>query len=344
MAIAFKQILKKTVFWIVAAIFVVLVLAVMLSLGEHVKGQYKTGVTFRYLYAQNQLKLDWKKTYISMLDDLRVRNIRLPVYWDDIEKNKGEFDFSSVDFQVHQAEQRDAKIILAIGRRAPGWPECHIPDWASKETWDEQQKSLMFTLDKIINRYKGSSALQAWQVENEPFLTKFGLCPQYPVAKYLDQEIALVKAIDPKHPIITTDSGELSVWLFAASRGDIFGSTLYRNVYVDRYERYLKYYLPPIFFRAKKGLVHLFHPKKEILNIELQAEPWTHQSVVDTSFTEQEITFKSGDLLKNLNFAHDSGFSQVYLWGVEYWYWAAENKHPEFLQEAKEIFQTAGNN
>lgn len=329
----------KIFFYSLAGLIAAAVIIIIgLSLTEHpANPPYVYGVTFRYPYAQ-ALGLNWKSVYISMFNDLHIKNIRIPVYWDEIEKQKGRLDFSNLDFEVGQAQANHAQIILAVGRRVPGWPECHIPSWVQNENWDQRQADLMSEITTVVNRYKDNSSLQYWQVENEPFLVKFGLCPQYDVAGYLDQEIALIKKLDPKHRIIVTDSGELSIWIRAADRADIFGSTVYRKVYSSTFHGYINYHWPSIIFRAKEGFVHLFNPGKEIINIELQGEPWTTKGIPNTSFAEQAKTFPKGALTANLNFAHQAGFSTTYFWGVEYWYWAASHGHPEFLQEAKQIF------
>ncbi len=78
----------------------------------------KYGVTFSPKFAES-LNLDWKETYLKVLDDLKVRNLRLPTYWDD--------DLSKVDFMLSEAGKRSAKVILVLGARQPRWPECHIP-------------------------------------------------------------------------------------------------------------------------------------------------------------------------------------------------------------------------
>src|SRR3989344_8838150 len=89
------------------------------------------GVTFSTLQAE-QLGLDWQSVYIAMLDDLKVRDIRIPAYWQRVEPKKDTYDWSELDFQITEARARDAHVILAVGRRLPRWPECHIPDWAQK--------------------------------------------------------------------------------------------------------------------------------------------------------------------------------------------------------------------
>jgi hypothetical protein len=310
-----------------------------LALTQH-KAQepFTYGVTYRYPYAK-ALGLDWKQNYTSMLQDLNVKHIRIPVYWNEVEREQGKYDFSNVDFQMNEASKNGAKVILAIGRRVPGWPECHIPDWAQNIPMDQQQEHVQKEITEIVNRYKSAPALQYWQVENEPFLTQFGKCPEYDVAKYLDAEISLVRFLDPNHQVIVTDSGELSIWIRAANRADVFGSTLYRKVYADSFGRYVNYHWPAIFFRSKEGFVRLFHKDKPIINIELQAEPWTTKGITSTDFEEQAITFTKGSLTENVEFAHKSGFDTTYFWGVEYWYWAEKQGHPEFLQEARNYFK-----
>ncbi len=328
--------LKKVLIWLGIIIGLPLIIFLVFSqISPAAQPPYTYGVTFRYPYAQ-VLKLDWHDVYQRLFSELHIDHVRIPVYWDRVEKIPGHYEFGDLDYQVHIAQARGAKIILAVGRRVPGWPECYTPDWAAKLSFAEQQQHLLAEITQVVNRYKDDPALEYWQVENEPFLTSFGICPKFDVATALDQEIALVKQLDPHHKIVVTDSGELSTWVPAARRADVFGSTLYRRVYTEKLNRYINYHLPPEFFRAKMTLVHLFRRSIPIINIELQAEPWT-PGLDMTSFETQAITYPVDSLVANVNFAHQSGFSTTYLWGVEYWYWAAAHGHPEFLQEAKTL-------
>lgn len=77
------------------------------------------GVTFSRFKAE-ELKLDWRETYLAILDDLKVKHLRLGAYWDDIETQSGQYDFSNLDWQIEEAEKHGAQIILAIGFRLPG--------------------------------------------------------------------------------------------------------------------------------------------------------------------------------------------------------------------------------
>ena len=91
--------------------------------------QVEYGVTFSPQYAK-YLGLNWKEIYIKMLDELKVDRLRLPSYWEDIEKQRGNFNFEDEDFMLDEAGKRGAKIILVVGVRQPRWPECHLPSWA----------------------------------------------------------------------------------------------------------------------------------------------------------------------------------------------------------------------
>ena len=67
------------------------------------------GATYSKEYAQS-LGLDWKKAYTAVLDDLGIRLLRIPAYWDEIEPRPGQYDFSDVDWQLAEAGWRGARL------------------------------------------------------------------------------------------------------------------------------------------------------------------------------------------------------------------------------------------
>ena len=277
--------------------------------------------------------LDWREAYIAILDDLKPEALRLPIYWQDVEPEPGKYKFDDYDWMVKEAEKRNIKLVLVIGQKLPRWPECHLPNWAVNLDGKNKQDSLLKLITELVGRYKNSSNLWFWQVENEPFLP-FGECVNYD-GSFLDQEIELVRREDPKHQIIVTDSGELSIWFQAAKRADVFGTTMYRVVYKEPIG-YFKYPLPPKFFWFKANLVHLFYPGKLIIVSELQAEPWGPKLIYDISLAEQEKSMNLKQFRDNIEYARAVGFPEVYLWGAEWWYWMrTKHQRPEFWQEAK---------
>lgn len=277
------------------------------------------GVSFDPYYA-SALGLDPQTTYNAILDDLKVSHLRLTAHWDKIEPVHGNYDWSMLDWQMVQASRRGRKIILTIGQKLPRWPECYRPVWVNELPADEQEAALMAFVQAAVERYRDTVAIQWWQVENEPMVSWFGEGCPVPDAKRLEREVALVRQLDSR-PILITDSGELSLWLKAAKRGDILGTTLYRTVW-NRSLGYIHWFLPPSYYWLKAAIVKQLTGVDKIIVSELQTEPWSPTGkVIDLSAYERDESMSVDRLQSNLIFAADAGFDTVYLWGAEWWYW-----------------------
>jgi len=283
------------------------------------------------------LGLDTKETYLALLDELNVRDVKISVHWDELQPDSlYDYNFDDIDWQIREAEKRNVNIVLAIGMKTPRWPECHLPQWARNQSKVEQQESITRMITALVERYKSSKAVTAWQVENEPFLN-FGACPWYDES-FLRKEVALVKDIDPSRPVIVTDSGEISFWLKPASvGGDIVGVTTYRRVWQDSLKFYFDYFFPPVYYQRRAELVNLIF-KKKVIGTELQAEAWCPNSIINASLEEQDQTMSLDKFKETVQFARDTGFDTFYFWGGEWWYWLKKNHNrPEIWEEAKKI-------
>lgn len=327
---------KKLLIFILLGVLIGLYLY-MKNLSAELDRNIAWGLTFSSKFSR-QLNNDWQKSFKTILNELKPNNIRLVAYWDEIEKNKDIFDFSDLDWQMNETEDRNIDVILVIGMKVPRWPECHLPDFVKELSIEKREEALGKYLRKIIERYKNRSILYAWQVENEPFL-RFGQCPERE-RNFLSNEIALVKSIDPIHPVIITDSGELSLWYKAARVGDIFGTTMYRRVHSDLWG-YVDYHLPPGFFVLKEKLVRIFisNKSKKFIVVELAAEPWLKKQLYETTIEEQ-FNFFNLEFFKNtIDYAKAAGFNEYYLWGAEWWYYLKINGHPEIWEEVKKLWR-----
>lgn len=323
-------------FLIAALILVMVTLYVWLANYTYQPNRQITyGVTFSKEFAQ-YLGLDWKAAYISILDDLKVKYIRLPIYWDQIEPEKDLYNFENIDWQVNEAAKRDARLILIVGRRQPRWPECHDPVWTSGMAVADVRAKILKNISMAVDRYKANSAVEIWQVENEPFLDFFGKCPKMSRAE-LQEEINLVKSLD-KRKILLTDSGELSTWYPLIKMGDMFGTTMYRTTY-NKYFGYWNYFfLPASYYRVKAFLWG--KPKDATIVAELQAEPWFPAAPASTPLDEQLKGMNADKLKSNAEYANATNFYRAYFWGVEWWYWLKTKQNNSTVWDAaKQYFK-----
>ncbi|MCD6270825.1 hypothetical protein J7J24_00510 [bacterium] len=328
-------------FWkiiLITLVFILLPIFCFFFVGKaQPKEEISWGVVFSQRHAE-YLGLDWKKSYLAILDELGSKNLKLVAYWDLIEKEPGVYDFSDLDWQIKEAKKRGAKILLVFGRRVPRWPECFIPKWALFPKDIHKERLLRF-IEVLVNHYKNEDAIWAWQVENEPFFP-FGKCPP-PDEDLLKKEIELVKSLDKKHrPIVITESGELPLWFKAARLGDIVGHTLYRKVWVKELGIYFSYPFPPVYYARKAWLVRKIF-KKPVICVELQAEPWGPVLLYDLPLEEQKKTMNLERFKKVIEYAKNTGEDTFYLWGAEWWYWLKEkHKDSQIWEEAQKLFKS----
>lgn len=317
-------------------IIFILILAAVFYLSRPLPAPDKIvyGVTFSPIFSR-QLDLDWQKNFLAILDDIKIKKIRLMAYWPEIEKEAGKYNFSDLDWQIGEAEKRNAEIILAVGQKLPRWPECHIPKWANSMPKKETEQKLLDLIEAVIKRYKDRKAVKIWQIENEPFL-EFGECPELD-KNFLEKEIVLARSLDPARPVLLTDSGELGLWINAAKRGDIFGTTMYFQIYHDFFGKF-SWPVYPGFFRLKQRITDLFVGQKQKIVIEFQMEPWGPKQLYDLPLEKQLEIFNSGQFDSRIEFVKKTGFDTVYLWGVEWWFWLKEkHQKPEFWEKAKSL-------
>jgi len=328
-----KKILKRILF---SLLILLLIFVGYLFFGTPPQAEKITwGVNFSQKHSQN-LGLDWKENYLALLDDLNVKNIKLSAHWDLLEPEKDKFYFDDLDWQLTEAEKRNAKILLVIGMKTGRWPECHIPEWAKNLTKEEQQKEILEMVEEIVLRYRGWASVNMWQVENEPFFP-FGECPWSDI-KFLKKEIELVKSLDfKKRPIIISDSGEGSFWIRAGQLGDVVGTTMYKKVWFRQIGIYIYYPFPPVFYWRKAQIIKKLFDKK-VICIELQAEPWGPTLLYNAPLEGQEKTMNLEQFRQNIEFAKKTGLDTFYLWGGEWWFWLkTKQNQPEIWNEAKNL-------
>lgn len=327
---------KRLVYWSIGVLAVGL-FAVWLLAQKPVPEQITYGMSFNTPYAR-ELGLHWRTVYDAIIDELEVRHLRLAAHWPMIEPKANVYNFEELDYQIQRAEEVGATVILAVGRRLPRWPECHVPDWARELTLADRQSAQLRYLEQVVGRYKNSPAVVLWQIENEPFLAVFAAehCGDLDV-DFLDREIALVRKLDPTRQILVTDSGNLGTWTGAYRRGDIFGTSVYVHFWNPELGQF-RTVLPPWAYRVKSNLMGVLFTEKPTMLIELSAEPWLLEPIAQVPLQVQFTRMNLEKFEDILDYARDTHFDTQYLWGAEWWYWLKLQGHDEMWERGKRLY------
>lgn len=333
---------KKIIYFFLSLVLIILFLIYFLKFVDHypknINLEYEKdffGITFSKKYAE-EIGLDWKETYLAILDELKVKQIRIPVYWDDIEKEVDVFDFSDYDFLIQEGSSRDVKFILNFGMRVARWPECHFPKWLDWENTEYLQERVLKMNNVLINHFKEYDNIIYWQLENEPLLNSFGICPKSDY-NFLKLELEELKKIDDR-PVIISATGELSFWNRESEVADILGTTMYRVVH-NPFLGYIRYPYKSNFYSLKAKALNI--DPQDVFIVELQAEPWIPKeditNIYDLSYQK---SFNIKQFQANAQFAIDTGFKKAYLWGAEWWYFKHnKGENSDYWNFAKELFK-----
>lgn len=106
--------------------------------------------------------------------------------WDRIERSAGKFDFSLFDDVMAECERREVRVVLGVDTvRPPEWvfelhPDIHLVDQFGHQTqlrWPRHCSNhpafaelSARLIEQLIPRYRSSSALRYYQIDNEPAL------------------------------------------------------------------------------------------------------------------------------------------------------------------------------
>jgi drug/metabolite transporter (DMT)-like permease len=295
------------------------------------------GFTWSMPYAR-ELGLDPRAVFDAALADLHPDHVRVLAYWSEIEKQKGNYDFSDLDWQLDEAAKTGVPVTLAVGARLPRWPECWTPDWVTNMAGQDRDDMQMEFLKTVYRHEQDRVGISDWQIENEPLLTSFQSCPGL-TKELVSQELAWVRGEERKRvaprPVGTTDSGELSTWLHFPGQTDELGVSVYRVVSNPLFGT-IDWILPADFYADKAALVTRATGK--IYVSEFQMEPWFNQPLTKTPIQDQIAQFSTERMAKNFDYATRIELSRVDFWGIEWWEWMKEQGHPEYWNMAKAFF------
>lgn len=302
------------------------------------------GVTFIPQYA-TYLDVDPKETFAAILGDLEPTHVRLVSYWNSIEKTRGVYDFSQLDWQMEMAKDAGVNVSLAIGLRQPRWPECHMPTWQLNQPKDVWYPELKKVMTATVERYRDHPALDSYQLENEFFLSVFGECPDFSRDRLID-EFNMVKSLDGNTPVIISRSNNAIGFPINEPTPDVFGVSVYKRVWDKNItKRYVEYPFPAWFYGFLAGGGKLISGKELVIH-ELQAEAWTPDgyNIKTAPTSELKKSMNPERLANRFEYGRATGMKRIDAWGVEWWYAMKVNRgEPGLWEVAIDQFQQSRN-
>jgi hypothetical protein len=272
---------------------------------------------------------------------LRFDCIRLSAAWSDI----AERGFDGLDRLIHAAETAGQPIVLSVGMKAVGWPEFflpagHLPPAGERLEVRRNRALRLATLAfvrTVVHRYRGSSVLRAWQVENEPF-NRSGPSGWWIDRSFVRMEARLVRRLDDRPLMVTTfasftDSMDRASSRFPGDRrwfripaerealavlspNDILGLDVYRAIAGGTGESaWLAHAAPDQLASLARWRRIAVGQRKRAWVTEAQAEPWEPGG----GSRPDPLTITPADLLPLARSLVERGFEAVLLWGAEYW-------------------------
>lgn len=86
--------------------------------------------------------------------------------------------------------------------------------------------------------------------------------------------------------------------------------------------------------------MQLLYGRQETMLIELAAEPWLVEPIVDVPLSVQFSRMNLEMIQDSIEYARRTRYERQYLWGGEWWYWLKEeHDRPEIWGWAKTLYE-----
>lgn len=297
----------------------------------------------------------------AALDELGLRDFRLSVNWSEVERSQGVFDWESFDWQLDAIQARGGRAVVSIGMKAQRYPEFYLPDWVTAgltippnvhpEDYEPVARALFPFLEAAARHIGAHPAVEAIQVENEPFVYFRGHANGWHIRRtFLERELATVRASDPgNHPLLVTYASHLrsdDTWQWILDYADTLGQSVYTKRQRSTWDwlYFFPYRIGPWTPDLPEQARAAGRRGKELWLTELQAEPYEqHREVDPRDRPASRLRSVNPRLLReNVQLARRSGATRAYFWGIEWWYYAREQRgEPQLWQAGKALIDAA---
>jgi hypothetical protein len=315
------------------------------------------GVSFTRWRAES-LGLDYQRTF-SRICAMGFDLVRLSASWREID----EFGYQHLDWLMAETERTGQQVLLTVGMKALGWPEFYLPPrlergapFSSDLARGQLGATTLAFVRDVVLRYRSSSCLAAWQIENEPF-NRSGPHAWWIGRHMVGAEARLVRSLDPRPVAVTTfahfnqgmdraSSRFQSRWmrrlgldlpaereaLATLRRDDILGLDVYRAIGWWRTQE------EPEVARAEEDQMDHVRAWQRIAReqgkrlwiTEAQAEPWE----ASARTRDNPLSVQPSDMVDLAARLTDLEVAALLLWGCEYWVYREQTGDPRWIESA----------
>lgn len=244
------------------------------------------------------------------------RRFRLMSYWNEHEKEQGEYNFTELDWQIRMIEKAGGKVTLCLGVKQPRWPEYHWPNWAHKISGEARAAALLEYIDVTVKHVRKHACIVSYQLENEALLSNFGEFIDIDNDR-LKREYRHIRLLDPEQPIAMSTSNGWGI-PFIGPIPDVVGFSVYTVMHKNG--RYNQTIQRPWLHCLRKNLIRLIWRRPVFIH-ELQCEPWGPEAIWKMSQAEQAKSMSLERIRRNIAWAQKIAAYPIDFWGGEWWYW-----------------------
>jgi len=317
-------------------------------------GATRLGISFRPLQAEG-LGLEPRATLNALLEH-PYSTIRLAALWNRMEPESNGFDPSHLDWQVEAAERAGKQVIVAVGAvKNFGYPEFFVPEHhlptplpegtlVSEASHPELLEAAIEFVGRVVERYRGHDSVVAWQVEHEA-VDPLGVEHSWRLATgFVKREIAEVRRLDPRRPILlngflpmswpvaaqqrwrTRDQGDSLA--LAEEAAEIIGVDFYPCHALGAaagFTAYMNSGRPGWPARARRMVERAAARGRRLMISEGQAEPWEAVTTPPSPRGRAMTSCPPERVIENYNrclaLARELGgaLDSYLFWGAEYW-------------------------
>ncbi len=318
------------------------------------RGNTRLGISFRSPQI-DAFNLEPRSTLRQLLS-YPFELCRLGAYWNRIERACNTFDHSELDWQLEAAERAGKQVILCVGAlKTFGYPEFFAPRHVvdalpeSKRITAAAYASLLQSacdfIARVVDRYRHSKAIIAWQVEHEA-VDPLGMEHSWRLdTSFVEREVQATRQADPSRPILLNGylpmslPVQLSQWWQMHDQGNSItvAQRLADIVGVDVYPRHALLaagpwtaYLdatrsPWQFAQLSQVCAWAQRHRTRVMVTEGQSEPWEATTLPPNPRRHAAWSCPPERLIDNYNSClsharkHGCELDGYLFWGAEYW-------------------------